>query len=39
MATNSWHLGRIFMREFVVDFLAGLGIAAVGSGRHARLVL
>jgi hypothetical protein len=38
MAANSWHLDRIFMREFVVDFFTGVGIAAVSSGRHARLV-
>jgi hypothetical protein len=27
------------MRAFVVDFLAGVGMAALGCGRHARLVL
>jgi hypothetical protein len=39
MAANSWRLGRIFMRKFVVDFVVGVRIAAVGSRRHATLVL
>jgi hypothetical protein len=39
MAANPWQLSKIFMRAFVVDFFAVVGIAAVGSGRHTRRVL
>ena len=39
MAANPWQLSKIFIREFVVDFFAGVGIAVLGSGRHTRLLL